>query len=249
MKERLLSLLVTVVSAVATTVVFYYVATLFHSKQPMFIALALIGSMLLHEIGHMAVLEKMGIRTHMVFLVLLGGVGAYSQDRAKLERLNYDQMMKVTIAGVICNFIFVALAGVVWAVGLLDAKQLSMIANLNGSLVLFNMVPIWGLDGSKFMRAFFESVPEKREHGYVLGIMAVATAVFLLLTVVSRQAFVAPIFMLSWGLHSRSEEDDPRNSTNSKALSFSRERFWVYVYTTVLVAGSVMFALGRNYIA
>jgi Zn-dependent protease len=120
--------------------------------------LILFACVLLHEFGHAFAARAFGIRTPDITLLAIGGV-------ARLTRIPDKpwQELVVAIAGPLVNVI---IAGVlIFVIGVnadlqqlehLESPQfelLAKVASLNVTLVLFNLIPAFPMDGGRVLRA------------------------------------------------------------------------------------------------
>lgn len=120
--------------------------------------LLLFACVLLHELGHALTARRFGFITREITLLPIGGI-------ARLERLPDDprQSLLITLAGPAVNiaiamalFILLQLSGQ-WEpltpTSLLDAPLLQRLMLVNISLVVFNMLPAFPMDGGRALRA------------------------------------------------------------------------------------------------
>ncbi len=121
--------------------------------------LALFVSVLLHELGHVAVSRKFGIKTKEIVMYPIGGVSVMERDPAPAAEL------WIALTGPLVN-IAIALALWAWlyysghliAMEMLgqasDSNLLERIALGNLILGLFNLIPAFPMDGGRALRAF-----------------------------------------------------------------------------------------------
>lgn len=120
--------------------------------------LALFGSVLLHEFGHALTARKYGIGTRDITLLPIGGI-------SRLERMpdQPKQELAVTLAGPAVN---IGIAGALFALlygtgGLLPLDRIDLMRGsllervmlANVSLVFFNLLPAFPMDGGRALRA------------------------------------------------------------------------------------------------
>jgi len=108
-----------------------------------------------HEMGHIAVGWRYGIRTRLITLSPLGGV-AHLQAPAPTPQAE----IAITLAGPAVHLLWLA---VVWPLGLLRPAEASLLhpwwfllwflQTTNVALLLFNLLPVFPLDGGRCLRA------------------------------------------------------------------------------------------------
>ena len=108
---------------------------------------------LLHELGHSIVAQRMGIRVVDITLWPLGGVARMTEmpESSRVEGL-------IAIAGPAVNFALASLCGLVVLLSGLDprggaAAALWLFVQINLALGLFNLIPAFPTDGGRILRA------------------------------------------------------------------------------------------------
>ena len=127
------------------------------------LAVGLAGSIYIHEMGHVAMLRRLGIQAGAPLFI--PGVGAMV-------------MLKEHITDPIADA-KIGLAGPVWGLGAAVASWLTYLATgapiwlaiteLTGFLNLFNLIPIWQLDGSRGFHAL-----SRQERWIVIAVIGAA---------------------------------------------------------------------------
>ncbi len=114
-------------------------------------ALLLLGSVLLHELGHSLVARRYGIKVNSITLVLFGGISSIDKE-AKTP----GQAFQIAIAGPLVNFcLFLLLTLFSWMLRPHTVADLAVetIARINLLLALFNLIPGLPLDGGQVLKA------------------------------------------------------------------------------------------------
>lgn len=126
-------------------------------------ALGLVLSIYIHEIGHVAALSQLGIPARAPLFI--PGFGAIVRMEAYPKTPHDDAL--VGLAGPIWGL---AAAIASWAIGAaFDAPFFIALARVGALINLFNLVPVWQLDGSRGFRAL-----SRRYRWYVVGAIALA---------------------------------------------------------------------------
>jgi Zn-dependent protease len=116
------------------------------------LVVALFGSIVLHELGHALMARRYGIRTADITLYVFGGV-------ARLERMprSAGPELLIALAGPAVNFaIVLGLTGfltLATLLGLPSWEFLDVVFKLNLGLGLFNLLPVFPMDGGRVLRA------------------------------------------------------------------------------------------------
>jgi Zn-dependent protease len=129
-------------------------------------ALAFFGSILLHELGHAAVANRLGIPITEITLWLFGGVARMSKDSD-----SPGTEFKIAAAGPAVTLVLAALciglgiavagAGDFWNAMLVDPSadtsgllaMVAWLASINILVLVFNLIPAFPLDGGRIARA------------------------------------------------------------------------------------------------
>ena len=132
------------------------------------VSLGLFASVLMHEMGHSVVAQRLGIKVIDITLLPIGGL-------ARMERIPREpkEELLITVAGPLVNFVLAPLLWLAHSVFeppvapelLLDASgpPLGQLAALNLMIGLFNLVPAFPMDGGRLLRAILaQRMPYER---------------------------------------------------------------------------------------
>ena len=124
------------------------------------LAVGLAGSIYIHEMGHVSVLRRLGIQAGAPLFI--PGVGALVMLKEHITDPVVDA--KIGLAGPMWGL---GAAVAAWVMFLLtDAAIWRAIAELTGFLNLFNLIPVWQLDGARGFHAL-----SRQERWIVTGVV------------------------------------------------------------------------------
>lgn len=163
------------------------------------IVLGLIGSIYLHELGHAWGARVQGVPVHRI--ILFGGGGLCAFDARATPR----QQELIIVMGPLTNL-------ALWAVislgaGLVDERVLrqglTTLATLNLFLALFNMLPVFPLDGGRLLNLILQRVIPgwaRRLSGGIGVVLAVLwiPGMLLMLGTFGIVLFFLPSIRLHW---------------------------------------------------
>jgi Zn-dependent protease len=116
-------------------------------------ALVFFLSILLHELGHSLVSQRCGIPVPRITLLFIGGIAEISREpdtaRAELKIAAGGPAVSILLALVYGGAGYVA-DKLGWEVA---ATMLQLLATVNVSLVVFNLIPGYPMDGGRMLRA------------------------------------------------------------------------------------------------
>jgi len=237
--KRLGLLFVALATAFGNWYLFLVIAQALNLEDAHFLAATLTASIVIHEIGHMIVLESYGIKTFMFFAVIIGGVGPQKAYLEKFKNLDWLKNCKVALAGVVGNFIVIFLGFALLGLDYISYEQASKIANLNGILIFWNLIPIGTLDGGRAAKALFDSIPENEDGKYVaifrIGALAGSAALILF----NFGNVILAVYAFFFSVKYRSTHDDPDGSRNQKAMKRNEYKKWSLIYLSLFMGGLV----------
>ena len=230
------------VTAALSYWVFVHWAGWLHLRDPHFIAQTLLIAIVVHELALWVMLELNRMPSLLVFGTFIGGAITLSKKGGRAESLRWSRLAAIFLAGVIGNLIAVAGYYVGGHLGWNDRLAVSRFLNLNGQLIVVNLLPIPFLDGGGFAKLLFDSVAEEQDMNYVRIIGLVIGLPILALALFRSSGWLILITFLLLGLQFFARHDDPNGSHSRLAMTVQQQRWWTVCYTGLMIIGALMYA-------
>jgi Zn-dependent protease len=157
------------------------------------------GYVLVHEFGHILAAKRYGVSTDYVVLNIFGGVAMVDQT---MQDLTPKQQMWVVFAGPLTNLIMIFMLlplGVMFANGNTSVENITGIEALvyiglaaNFLMFVFNLLPIYPMDGGRLLRSILEHMNVKGAQYYSIRVTQVF-AVLLIIFSFWIGSFLMPI--------------------------------------------------------
>ncbi len=159
-------------------------------------AIALFGSVLLHELGHSLVALMYGIPVKSITLFIFGGISQISE-----EPKNALSEFWITLAGPIVSL---ALAGIFAVLTLITTGFVPLLAlvqylaYINILLFLFNLIPGFPLDGGGVLMAIIWGITHNRHRAIIIAANVGRVVAYLLILIGVYQIFTSSLFNGLW---------------------------------------------------
>lgn len=160
-------------------------------------ALLLFGSVLAHELGHVAMAQRYGLKTRTIMLYPVGGAAMM-----ELKRVSPWVDLWVSVAGPVVSLGLGGLGlGLGWWSG---SRGLWTFGQINAALGLFNLLPLYPMDGGRVLRAaLIGPLGLERAHRLALTLGYVVVAAGVLGCVAYGLYDLAVVGAALWALQER----------------------------------------------
>lgn len=163
-----------------------------------FIELSLLLMLIfIHELGHAVAASFFSWRLKKISILPFGGVA--EMDEHGNRPLKEEAI--VTLAGPIQHVWLMGVGMVVHTMGFLSDYIFSIFIQYNLMILIFNMLPIWPLDGGKFIflwRSLREAFPKAFKQTLIISIFAVSlfAIIFILLEPMNLNVWIVLSFII-----------------------------------------------------
>lgn len=221
-------------------------------------AIALILGMYFHELGHFVVFVKNKIKTLILLLFPLGAIAVpeNEEENKKSDLLPWWNIASLLQAGYTVNVLLMILGVAMFSLGIWPALGKELVS-MNGALAIFNLLPIWIIDGGQLFKVIFASLNEKFDRVVlVTGIAlsaAILVAIFLSPISIGLHATLAAlwkngsliIFIIIFcvGLITKHIQDNPDLSSSKQAMSVKQVLLQLVWYWAMVVTSLYLLSL------
>ncbi|AXI09587.1 stage IV sporulation protein FB [Oceanobacillus zhaokaii] len=169
-----------------------------------FTELAIILSLVFfHELGHLTMANSLKWRVRRIMLWVFGGV----MDTDEHGTRPIKEEVLVTLAGPSQHILVYLLLFIISPFNLVPASILELAFYYNTAILLFNLLPVWPLDGGKLLFLFFSAImPYKQAHQWIVLVsMGITIAIIVLQLLFFPFTLSAIFIMLFIFLENRTE--------------------------------------------
>ncbi|MCK9475527.1 MAG: M50 family metallopeptidase [Candidatus Muirbacterium halophilum] len=159
------------------------------------LVIGLFISVLVHELAHALIAKQKGYRVDKIIINILYGGTYYNQDIH-----NKDNIL-ITLAGPIGNFILVLLFFILYV--LTNNEYMFTIFGLNLILYIFNILPIYPMDGGQVLRSYLK-MRNRETYKKISGLVSlIMSIIILIISIIYSQnlIIVLSIYFILISLH------------------------------------------------
>lgn len=221
-------------------------------------SIALMLGMFLHELGHYFVFVKNKIKTLILFIFPLGAMAVpeSEDENHRSDRLPWWNIATLLQAGVTVNVILMIFGVAMTDFDIWPALGKQLVA-INGALAVFNLIPIWIIDGGQLFKVIFASLNDRHDKIFsYLGILISVAVLFgilvspisagLLQTLAAlwkNSALVIFIVLFVFGLQIKHKTDNPAHSSSPQAMNVKQVVFQLVWYFSLVLLSLVLLNL------
>lgn len=212
--------------------------------------MAMFVGVYLHEFGHYLVFVKNGIKTIILLLFPLGAVAApeSKEENEKSDLLPWWDISWLLLAGPAVNVLLVLVGAVLKNTAFSDFGN--QLVYYNVMLALFNLLPLWNMDGGQLFHVVFSSLKEEFDTALaVVALVGVAVIIGIIfattITGAGIYSFMIVLFnnfglfvvliLLVAGIWHKQGKDNPLHSKSAQAMSLKQVGIILAVYASLLI--------------
>lgn len=132
--------------------------------------------LIVHDLGHIIFLKIFKIKINDIIILPFGSI---INSNLKLNTNSY-QIFLISIAGVIFQIILSLIMNLLFNLGLINNISINIFNYYNKLIILFNLIPINSLDGSKILRSIIECILSYLTTLKIINIISIISIIILI---------------------------------------------------------------------
>ena len=150
--------------------------------------------LVIHELGHFFLMKLMCIKVHSITIYPYGGMIKSSM----LINTNSLKVILISLGGVLIQFLFLGFVFIIYKFGIMNNFYYDIFLKYNFYIILFNLLPIYPLDGYKILNSFFELFISFKKSIYVSFIVNIICLIlfFIYLYIYRISNYLIMIFLI-----------------------------------------------------
>lgn len=221
-------------------------------------SVAMILSMYIHEVGHYVLFVMNDIKARVLLLFPLGAVAA-PIDKAEDERsdlLSWWNIGWLLQAGPTMNVVQMIIGLIFVKTGFLPLLGVQMVF-INGLIAIFNLLPLWNMDGGQLFHVIFSSL--KEEYDVVLAAIGVTVSVLIVAVLLISPighgilgvlwalfhdfGVIAFLLLFAAGIWHKQGKDNPLHWKSTQAMTMKQVGIQLAYYFFLVILTLFLFTL------
>ena len=150
---------------------------------------------IIHELGHLLFIKIFNKEILEIKIYPFGGITKYNS----LINHNIKEELLISIGGIINQLLLILIYTILFKINIINNYTYNLFNKLNISLLIFNMLPIIGLDGEKIIHLLLELIlPYKKVNNISIIISLITIIIFIIKCITLK---INIIFVLSFLLY------------------------------------------------
>ena len=147
---------------------------------------------IIHEFGHVFFIKIFKKEIIEIKIYPFGGITKYNS----LVNHNIKEELLISIGGILNQLILIIIYSLLFYLNIINNYSYVLFNRLNISIIIFNLLPIIGLDGEKIIHLIFEMfIPYKKTNKISIVISLIALILFIIKSITLK---INIIFVLSF---------------------------------------------------
>lgn len=150
--------------------------------------------LIIHELGHYIIMKIYKIKVSSITLYPYGGMIKSNM----LINTNSKKVLLISLGGIILQLIFILIIIIIYNLNLIDISIYKLFIENNLYIIIFNLVPIYPLDGFKILNSTLELIFNYKKSNYISFIINIIFLIvfFLYLYIFKISNYLIIIFLI-----------------------------------------------------